>query len=217
MAGRSVPAGLFVTRDIFRNSRNLDGDETAGKCNEELIVPITSGEPPSSKGSQSKGSQEMDMEELKAIAVSRRSALKIGAAATLLLSEAAVLERTAITPARAATTATTFSDIQYDIGQFIKPAFIANDGAGNVQVQFGPVFTLLLPVKLTRTPTKADRAALANALNTIEASYPASPSGVFIASVSYGLPYFNRLPRSLVATHMPHLLSNPNRVHSRGA
>ena len=153
----------------------------------------------------------MDMEELKAIAVSRRSALKIGAAVTLLLSEAAVLERTAITPARAGTTATTFSDIQYDIGQFIKPAFIANDGAGNVQVQFGPVFTLLLPVKLTRTPTKADRAMLANALNTIEASYPASPSGVFIASVSYGLPYFDRLPPSLVATHMPHLLSSPSR------
>jgi len=153
----------------------------------------------------------MDMEEVKAIAVSRRSALKMGAATTLLLAEGAVLERTAITPARAATTATAFSDIQYDIGKFIKPAFIVNDGAGNVQVQFGPVFTLLLPVKLARTPTKADRTTLANALNTIEASYPASPSGAFIASVSYGLPYFNKLPRSLVAAHMPHLSSNPSR------
>ena len=75
-----------------------------------------------------------------------------------------------------------------------------------MQVQFGPVFTLLRPAKLNRTPTKADQATLANALNTIEASYPASPSGAFIASVSYGLPYFRRLPQALVSAHMPHLL-----------
>jgi hypothetical protein len=153
----------------------------------------------------------MDMEELKAIALSRRSALKMGAATALLLTEAAVLERTVIAPQRASAATTAFSDIQFDIGAFINPAFIANDGAGNVQVQFGPVFTMFLPAKLTRTPTKADQTTLANALNTIEASYPASPSGLFVASVSYGLPYFNRLPQSLVSSRMPRLLSNTNR------
>jgi len=153
----------------------------------------------------------MDIEELKAIATSRRSVLKMGAATALFLSQAAILEELAITPARAATTATTFSDIQYDIGQFINPAFIANDGAGNVQVQFGPVFTMLMPAKLNRTPTRADQTTFANALNTIEASYPASPSGLFVASVSYGLPYFRRLTQSVVNAHMPHLASNPSR------
>jgi hypothetical protein len=153
----------------------------------------------------------MDMEELKAIAMSRRSVLKKGALTALFLSQAAVLEQLAVKPARAATTATTFSDIQFDIGQFINPAQIVNDGAGNVQVQFGPVFSLFLPIKLTRTPTRADQATLANALNQIEASYPASPSGLFIASVSYGLPYFRRLSQSLVNAHMPHLSSNTSR------
>ena len=153
----------------------------------------------------------MDIEELKAIAMSRRSALKMGAATALLLSEAAVLERAVITPTRASAATAAFSDIQYDIGQFINPATIMNDGAGNVTVQFGPVFTMFLPAKLTRTPTRTDQTTLANALNTIEASYPASPSGLFVASVSYGLPYFNRLSQSLVSAHMPRLLSNTNR------
>lgn len=153
----------------------------------------------------------MDIEELRHIAMSRRSALKMTGATALLLSQAAVLERLAIQPARAATAAATFSDIQFDIGQFINPAFIVNDGAGNVQVQFGPIYTLFLPVKLTRTPTVSDQATLANALNTIEASYPASPSGLFIASVSYGVPYFNRLPQSVVSANMPRLNTNTSR------
>ena len=37
---------------------------------------------------------------------------------------------------------------------------------------------------------------------TIEANFPFSPAGVF-TFVSYGLPYFNRLPQSLVSSHMP--------------
>jgi hypothetical protein len=152
----------------------------------------------------------MDIEELKAIATSRRSVLKMGAGTALFLSQAAILEKLAIMPTRTANAAA-FSDIQFDIGQFINPAFIVNDGAGNVQVQFGPTFTLLWPAKLNRTPTRADQATLANALATIEASYPASPSGAFVASVSYGLPYFRRLNQSVVNAHMPHLASNPSR------
>jgi hypothetical protein len=157
----------------------------------------------------------MDIEELKAHAISRRSALKWSAATAALLSQAALLEGLAIKPARAATTATTFSDIQFDIGQFINPAQIVNDGAGNVTVQFGPIYTLFLPAKLTRTPTRADQATLANALTTIEASYPASPSGLLVASVSYGIPYFNRLPGglngTLVSSRMPRLSANASR------
>ncbi|HEU5226379.1 MAG TPA: hypothetical protein VFU49_01125, partial [Ktedonobacteraceae bacterium] len=51
---------------------------------------------------------------------------------------------------------------------------------------------------------------LANALATIEANFSFSPSGIF-AFVAYGLPYFNRLPSSLVASKMPRLKSNTNR------
>jgi hypothetical protein len=153
----------------------------------------------------------MDIQELKAAAVSRRSALKMGAATALFLSQAAVLERLAITPARAATTATTFSDIQFDIGQFLAPASTFNDGGGNVICQFGPVFTLFLPAKLNRTPTLADQQTLANALNTIEASYPASPSGMLVTSVSYGLPYFSRLNQGVVSANMPRLTLDNSR------
>jgi hypothetical protein len=41
--------------------------------------------------------------------------------------------------------------------------------------------------------------------------YPASPAGVLIFSVCYGLPYFRRLPQAVVSAHMPHLASSPGR------
>ena len=63
----------------------------------------------------------MDMEELKAVAMSRRSMLRKSGLTALFLSQAAVLEQLAVKPARAATTATTFSDIQFDIGAFDQP------------------------------------------------------------------------------------------------
>ena len=153
----------------------------------------------------------MDAQELRAIALSRRSAHKRGAATAFLLSQAALFEQLALVPVRPAAAATAFSDIQFDQGAFVRPAQVFNDGAGNVTAQFGVTFTLFLPAKLTRTPTKADQATLANALNTIEASYPASPSGLLIGSVSYGMPYFNRLPRNLFTANVPHLLSNTSR------
>jgi hypothetical protein len=122
-----------------------------------------------------------------------------------------LLEQLVVTPQRPALAATGFSDIQFDIGRFIAPAQTFNDGAGNVVAQFGPVFMLLAPARLTRNPTKSDQVVLANALATIEANFAASPSGVLIASVSYGVQYFNRLPAALVAAHMPRLLSNTSR------
>jgi hypothetical protein len=149
----------------------------------------------------------MDAEELRGIAMSRRSALKRGAATAFLLSQAALFEQLALAPVRPASAATTFSDIQFDMGAFINPAQILNDGAGSVTAQIAPTYALLQPVKLTRTPTVADQATLANALTTIEASYPADPSGVLIFSVSYGVPYFSRLPQSVVAANMPATVS----------
>ncbi len=99
----------------------------------------------------------MDAEELKGIAMSRRSALKKGAATAFLLSQAALLEQLAAPLVRPASAATTFSDIQFDMGAFINPAQVFNDGAGNVTAQFAPTYALLQPVTLNRTPTKADQ------------------------------------------------------------
>jgi hypothetical protein len=153
----------------------------------------------------------MDAETLKGNVLSRRSALKRGAATAFLLSQATLLEQLVIAPARPALAATGFSDIQFDMGAFVHPPAVYNDGAGNVTAQFPVVFTLFLPAALTRLPTTSDQHTLANALALIEAVYPASPSGVLIFSVSYGLPYFSRLPQSVVGAHMPHLASDPSR------
>ncbi|HEU5332282.1 MAG TPA: hypothetical protein VFU73_05955 [Actinocrinis sp.] len=153
----------------------------------------------------------MDAEELTGRVLSRRSALKRGAATAFLLTQATLFEQLALAPLRPAAAAAAFSDIQFDLGAFVHPAQVFNDGAGNVTAQFGVTFMLLQPAKLTRTPTKAEQATLSNALRIIEAEYPVSPAGMLIGSVSYGLPYFNRLPRSLFTANVPHLLSNTSR------
>lgn len=104
----------------------------------------------------------------------------------------------------------TLPDIQHDIGSFIAPVQTV-DG---VLVQFGPVHTVFLTAKLLRTPTKADQAELARALNLIESAYPFASNGIF-PFISYGLPYFRKLPGgltgSLVSSRMPRLLSNNSR------
>jgi hypothetical protein len=153
----------------------------------------------------------MDSEKLRGVVMSRRSALKAGSATALLISQAALFETLAVTPARGATTAAAFSDIQFNMNAFVHPAAVFNDGAGNVTAQFPVVYSLFLPIALTRTPTTTDQHTLFEALLTIEAEYPASPAGVLIFSVSYGLPYFNRLPASVVAANMPRLTSNTSR------
>ena len=153
----------------------------------------------------------MDAEGLKSVVFSRRSALKTTAATAFLLSQATLLEQLAAPVARADPAPTMFPDIQFDLGAFIRPAFVVNDGAGNVTLQLPPVYNLLLPAQLTRTPTEHDQDVLNRALNTIENSYPASPAGVLIFSVSYGVPYFNRLPSALVAAHMPTTLADSSR------
>jgi hypothetical protein len=137
--------------------------------------------------------------------VSRRTALKIGAAGALA-TQAGMLETLATMPNRLALAAGTLPNIQFDIGNFIPPAFTVE----GVLVRFGPVFTAFFPGKLTRTPVLDDQKRLENALGRLEQAFPFSPKGLF-AMVAYGLPYFKRLPQSLVASHMPRLLSDNTR------
>ena len=152
----------------------------------------------------------MAVEDFLRRSISRRTALKASSAA-LLASQLALFEELAVTPVRPAFAAPAFPDIQFDNGAFVHGPATFNDGAGNVVAQFGVTYTLLVPARLTRNPTRADQTTLANALATVEATFPASPSGVLITSLSYGLPYFNRLPASLVASRMPRLTSNTSR------
>ena len=148
----------------------------------------------------------MHFESLFEQALTRRGVLKAGAAAAIA-SQASLLEQVAWTPQRMALAAGSLPDIQFDVGNFIPPAFTVN----NVLVRFGPVFTLFVPAKLTRNPVRADQATLANALDTIEDSLPFSPSGVF-TFVAYGLPYFHRLPASLVSSRVPKLAGSTTRL-----
>ena len=108
-------------------------------------------------------------------------------------------------------------DIQYAIGPYLAPAVrISEPGApqGGTMFGFGPTYTLFLTAKLGRTPTKTDRLVLAKALATIESTYAFAASGVF-THISYGIPYFQRLPGGmsgpLVSKHLPRLLADPSR------
>jgi hypothetical protein len=119
-----------------------------------------------------------------------------------------MLEQLATVPNRLTLAAGGLPNIQFDIGNFIPPAFTVE----GTLVRFGPVFTVFFPGKLTRNPTREDQEQLSDALGRLEAHFPFSPKGLF-SLVAYGLPYFRRLPQSLVASHMPRLLSD----HSRWA
>jgi len=92
------------------------------------------------------------------------------------------------------------SDVQFDLGAFIPPA-VSMDG---VMVRMPTLHTVFATARLSRTPNRDDQKALENALQTIEATYPWSPQGVFLET-AYGLPYFDRLSRRLVDTHIPKL------------
>ena len=150
--------------------------------------------------------------------LSRRGAIKAGFGVAVA-AQLAMIEQAAFTPMRAAAATpaggggTSFPAIQFDIGNFIAPPVTLNDGAGNVQAGFGPVFSYFVPATLTRVPTSWDQSVLSEALNTIEDFYAFSPSGV-IVHISYGIPYFNLLPGgmngSLVQTYMPQLRHGQN-------
>lgn len=101
----------------------------------------------------------------------------------------------------AAVPAAAKSDVQYDIGAFVPPPISQK---GILYGLGGPVYTAFFTatIKADHTLVRADQEVLRNALDLIERTYAYSPSGVF-PMVAYGLGYFNRLPRSLVAKHVP--------------
>jgi hypothetical protein len=101
-------------------------------------------------------------------------------------------------------------DIQFDISAFIGHARTFNDGAGDVLALLPPVHTVFTTAKLNRTPRPADQRMLREALKTIEGAYPFAADGI-LTFVSYGLPYFDRLPARLVAAHMPRLITDDTR------
>lgn len=139
--------------------------------------------------------------------VSRRTVLKAGIGAlgisAITLSSLEVLAP----PRRMAHAAPpTLPSIQFDISRYLAPVQTIN----GVNFRFGPVYTVSLTAQLTTTPSAKDQQDLSDALNTIESVYAFSPSGVF-TFISYGLPYFNRLPSALVSSSMPRLLSDTTR------
>lgn len=142
--------------------------------------------------------------------ISRRRALQLGALG-LAVSTLGLADALAIRPERIAHAAPAeLPNIQHDIDGYIAPAR-SIDGT---LFRFGPVFTLFVTARLTRTPDERDQQALAAALAAIEDYYPFSPGGVF-TTVAYGIPYFDRLPGgmqgALVAQHMPRLLADRRR------
>jgi len=97
--------------------------------------------------------ESMDIEDMKGIVMSRRSALKRTGGVALLLSQATLLEQVALAPARPAFAAS-FSDIQFSVGQFMPAGTYAgvgvyNDGAGPITASFGPIYTTFTPIRLT--------------------------------------------------------------------
>lgn len=143
--------------------------------------------------------------------ITRRTLLQRAAGLGLAASTLGSLDLLASIPPRAAAAGSSaLPEIQYQIEKFIPPAI----GVEGVRVRFPPVYTTFATFALARAPTKADQATLAQALATIEASYPFSPSGV-LTTVAYGVPYFERLPGGmagpLVARHMPGLVGEPRR------
>ena len=141
--------------------------------------------------------------------LTRRAVLARAGALTTALATLELVGARARVPVReplSALAAVTLPDIQFNIGAYIPQAQSIN----GVSFQFGPVHTTFLTARLLRNPTKTDQAALDGALTTIESNYPFSAPGI-LTFISYGLPYFNRLPHSLVSANLPRLLSDTSR------
>ena len=142
----------------------------------------------------------------------RRTVVKAAGSLAVTLAMLEAVGRAKPAPVRLPldVTAVNHPDIQFDIGKFIAPV----QTVGGVSVQFGPVFTTFMTATLTRNPTGRDQTVLREALDTIEANYAYSASGIFML-LSYGLPYFRRFPGGItgpiVSTRMPRLLSAPTR------
>ncbi|MEU5722780.1 hypothetical protein ABZ783_13255 [Micromonospora sp. NPDC047738] len=102
-------------------------------------------------------------------------------------------------------------DIQFDVARFSAPEQTSPTGGPFVMP---PVHTVYLTATLARTPGRDDQRELARVLATLESRYPFGAAGL-MTFVSYGLPYFRRLPGGLtgdlVGAHLPRLLADPSR------
>jgi hypothetical protein len=127
--------------------------------------------------------------------------LETGAGAATLVG----IDALAWAPASAALAATAFPAIQFDIENFLVAQTL-----NGISFKFPPVSTVFLTATLNRVPFINDQGVFSDALETIESHFAFSSSGIF-SFVSYGIPYFNRLPAALVASTVPRLLSNGNR------
>jgi hypothetical protein len=154
--------------------------------------------------------------------VTRRTALKAGGIAVAAAGTLEMVGKLAFKPARAgaagaveaadpAAITANLPDIQFNIGPFLGGGAHAPQTINGVRVQFGPVFTVFSTFALQRTPNRTDRTEMARALDTIENTFAFSPAGVMVF-VSYGLPYFNRLPAALVSAAIPRLTKDTNRL-----
>jgi hypothetical protein len=152
-----------------------------------------------------------DVDEPKPRRMDRRTFLRAAAVLGVGASTLGALEIFVRRPHRPDLGATNPPDIQHAIDGFIAPARTV-DG---VEVRFGPIYTSFTTIRLHRTATQTDQATLAKALDAVEDAYPFTPSGVF-SFVSYGVPYFERLPGGLdgplVSRHMPRLLGDPGAI-----
>jgi hypothetical protein len=147
-------------------------------------------------------------------AMGRRALLKGAGGLAVALGTVQLAGRHAVLPQRLQLEASTLPDIQFDIGAFVHAVQSVSDGGGTITIQMPPVHTLLITARLNRTPTTADQANLTSALARLESVYQFNAAGI-ITFLSYGIPYFNRLPGgmtgSLVSSHMPRLTSNTSR------
>lgn len=146
--------------------------------------------------------------------IGRRALFRGAGGLALAMGTVRLAGQHAVLPQRITLTASTLPDIQFDIGAYIAAAQTLNDGGGSVTVQLPPVHTVFVTARLNRTPTTADQQNLTSALATIESTYQFAAAGI-LTFISYGIPYFNRLPGgltgSLVSANMPKLLSNTSR------
>ena len=143
--------------------------------------------------------------------ISRRNALKSASALALAVSALEMAGPLAWAPQRA-DAATALPDIQFDIAALMTTPPQTSDTG--VVFQMPPVHTVFVTARLQRTPTLADQTMLADALSQIETSYAFNATNI-LTFVSYGIPYFSRLPGgltgSLVSSHMPRLASSTSR------
>ena len=143
--------------------------------------------------------------------LTRRDALKRGGALAVAIGALEAAGSLAFVPQRALAAAAP-SDIQFDISGFL--AVPPRTYGSGVKFQMPPVHTVFLTAALQRAPTKADQKEMDRVLGVLERYYPWGAAHL-VTFVSYGLPYFSRLPGGLtgrlVARHMPRLASDTRR------